>query len=425
MWDILRPAMNEQLDSQRRSLMSVRQATFYFALVYFSQGVCQLVTLMNQPLRMYLEKSAGFDAQRIANFLFIANLPWVIKPLYGLLSDFFPIFGYRRKSYLLLLNLLAALSFLLVARVNSLNAVLVMLTLTGIGVAASDVVVDAMMVQTGQETGRTRLFQSAQWFSLNLAAIFASLAGSRICARWESDPSSALRAAALIAMCVPMVVATLTWWMVRDQHASINLPELKSTSKALQGALGNLKLWLVVAFLFLINFNPGVQTPLYAHLEHVGLPHSILAMMDMLFSVGNVAGALFFMTAMSGRLSTRATTIIGLIAGAAGMLPMLAITGKTSAGVAYSTWGFTYMIVNLSQLTVAAEACPRRVEAVVFAALMSICNLSYSYSDVLGSTLYEGRFAHHIAPLVLISAALTAAGLVFVPFMRAKSAAQE
>src|SRR5205085_6965477 len=138
--------------------------------------------------------------------LFVANLPWVIKPAYGLLSDFFPIFGYRRKSYLLLLNLLAAISFLLVAGIHSTGALLIMLTLTGVGVAASDVVVDAMMVQTGQETGRTRLFQSAQWFSLNLAAIFASLVGSWICARWQAQPQSALRAAALIAMCVPFVV---------------------------------------------------------------------------------------------------------------------------------------------------------------------------------------------------------------------------
>lgn len=27
-------------------------------------------------------------------------LPWTIKPLYGFLSDGLPLFGYRRKSYL-------------------------------------------------------------------------------------------------------------------------------------------------------------------------------------------------------------------------------------------------------------------------------------------------------------------------------------
>ena len=32
--------------------------------------------------------------------------PWVVKPLYGFLSDTVPIFGYRRRSYLIICGLL-------------------------------------------------------------------------------------------------------------------------------------------------------------------------------------------------------------------------------------------------------------------------------------------------------------------------------
>ncbi len=294
-----------------------------------------------------------------------------------------------------------------------------MVTITSVGVAASDVVVDAMMVQAGQETGRTRLFQGAQWFSLSLAAILSGLTGSWICARWSSDPGNALRTAALIAMFVPVVVAVLTWFLVNDQRATINLPEFKATGKALLLAFANRRLWLVVTFLFLVNFNPGIQTALYDHLEKkVGLEHSYLAILDTMFSVGQVMGALIFMVAMSGRMSTRWSTAIGLVAGAAGMLPMLTIAGKNSASFAYSIWGATAMVAVLSQLTVAAEACPKRVEAVVFAALMSISNLSAQWSDVVGSTLYEGMLNHRMPPLILTSVALTAAGLLFLPFLR-------
>jgi hypothetical protein len=31
-------------------------------------------------------------------------LPWTTKPLFGLLSDFVPLFGSRRRNYLLLAN---------------------------------------------------------------------------------------------------------------------------------------------------------------------------------------------------------------------------------------------------------------------------------------------------------------------------------
>ena len=36
----------------------------------------------------------------------IGTFPWVIKPLYGFLSDTVPLFGYRRRSYLVVCGLL-------------------------------------------------------------------------------------------------------------------------------------------------------------------------------------------------------------------------------------------------------------------------------------------------------------------------------
>ncbi|KAJ6897691.1 hypothetical protein NC652_024486 [Populus alba x Populus x berolinensis] len=42
-------------------------------------------------------------------------LPWLIKPLYGFISDSVPLFGYRRRSYLVLSGLLGALSWSLMS----------------------------------------------------------------------------------------------------------------------------------------------------------------------------------------------------------------------------------------------------------------------------------------------------------------------
>jgi BT1 family len=37
----------------------------------------------------------------------VFTLPWVLKPLYGFMSDGLPIFGYRRRSYMLLSGLVS------------------------------------------------------------------------------------------------------------------------------------------------------------------------------------------------------------------------------------------------------------------------------------------------------------------------------
>jgi hypothetical protein len=43
---------------------------------------------------------------QVAIFTSFAGLPWMIKPLYGFISDSLPLFGYRRRSYLVLTGLI-------------------------------------------------------------------------------------------------------------------------------------------------------------------------------------------------------------------------------------------------------------------------------------------------------------------------------
>ena len=395
----------------------VGRAACFFGLVYFSQGICQLSALINQPVRQYLEKVHNFNASKTADFLFIVGIPWIVKPLYGLLSDFFPILGYRRKSYLMLLNLAAAGAFFLVTQTQDVNMLLIMLTLTGVGVAASDVVVDAMMVQAAQQTGRGRLFQGAQWFSYYIAAIFSGWLASKIIER-AADPGGALRTSASIAMAVPLLIGTIAWFFVKEPRAHRNVAEFKATARSLLLGFTDSRLWVIVGFLFLLHFYPGMQTPMYVHLEkNVNLPHSSLAILDMWRSAGTAAGCVIFMMFMSGRLSIRWTAVIGIVLGATAWLAMLFIEGENSAAIAYAYRGLSYMIASLAQLALAAEVCPKRVEAVVFSALMSVSNFGMQWSDKVGAKMYETTFEHRIEPLIYLSAAFMLAGFFLVPFL--------
>jgi hypothetical protein len=38
----------------------------------------------------------------MASLLTLADFPWFIKPIYGFISDSVPLFGYHRRSYLVL-----------------------------------------------------------------------------------------------------------------------------------------------------------------------------------------------------------------------------------------------------------------------------------------------------------------------------------
>src|SRR5215510_1895172 len=114
-----------------------RRLAILFGVVYFSQGMYHVT---DQMVTLTLKEQFGLSAAQVANFGWIILIPWVIKPVYGLLSDSVPLFGRRRKSYFLLTCALAAISgFLLAAKPTLTYGTLALFVTTmALGVAFTD-----------------------------------------------------------------------------------------------------------------------------------------------------------------------------------------------------------------------------------------------------------------------------------------------
>ena len=103
------PAASVSPTSAQRA--DIKRLMIFFALVYLTEGIGQTDGLIAQPLNYYLKQVYQWTPVQIAAFLTVLNLPWFIKPLYGVVSDFVPLFGYRRKTYLIAANALAAAAY--------------------------------------------------------------------------------------------------------------------------------------------------------------------------------------------------------------------------------------------------------------------------------------------------------------------------
>ncbi len=69
----------------------------FFAVVFVVEGIGQArVGILAQPLTHYL-KQPGWTPLQATAYLALLNFPWIIKPVFGLVSDFVPLLGYRRK----------------------------------------------------------------------------------------------------------------------------------------------------------------------------------------------------------------------------------------------------------------------------------------------------------------------------------------
>src|ERR1700729_3370295 len=78
----------------------------------FASTMPQPQALGKLPLQFLLKNEIGVTREQMAAFFFWCGLAWYLKPFAGILTDAFPFFGSRRKSYILISATLAALSWL-------------------------------------------------------------------------------------------------------------------------------------------------------------------------------------------------------------------------------------------------------------------------------------------------------------------------
>src|SRR5262245_46305800 len=186
-----------------------RRLARVFAVVYFAQGMWNLPT---QPITFVLKERFGLSATQVATLFSVTTLPWLIKPAYGLLSDFVPLFGRRRKSYLMLTGGLAAAAGLVLSLLPEYTPwrMMLLFAVMGLGLAFTDVVVDALMVEYGQRWQLTGTFQAVQWASIETASVLVGIGGGAL------TEHSALRSAFLLAAIFPLLSLTV---------AAVGIPE--------------------------------------------------------------------------------------------------------------------------------------------------------------------------------------------------------
>ena len=76
-------------------------SVFYFitSWIFFVQGMSGMSGL---AVSYFYKDTLGVDPATLSTVTSLTALPWTIKPLYGFMSDGWPIMGYRRKPYIII-----------------------------------------------------------------------------------------------------------------------------------------------------------------------------------------------------------------------------------------------------------------------------------------------------------------------------------
>src|SRR4029077_19064951 len=104
--------------------------------------------------RLLLKSELQFNAQTLSAFMLMATFAWNVKPVAGILSDAFPLFGTRRRHYMLIGAGMSGLCWLLTAVVpRSYWPLMIVVFAANAFMGIASTVMGGLMVEAGQRCG--------------------------------------------------------------------------------------------------------------------------------------------------------------------------------------------------------------------------------------------------------------------------------
>ncbi|MEA5508493.1 folate/biopterin family MFS transporter [Crocosphaera sp. UHCC 0190] len=370
---------------------------FAILSVYFVQGILGLARL---AVSFFLKDDLGLNPAQMGALIGVAAIPWVIKPVFGFLSDGLPLFGYRRRPYLILSGILGSLSWIMLATVVT-NAWLATFTLllTSISVALSDVIVDSLVVERARKEslGQAGSLQSLTWgISAVGGLITAYLSG------WLLQQFSNQTVFEITAI-FPVIVCLSAWFIAEvpvdnnDQVFQANNSPIKEQITLVWQAIKQKSILLPTAFVFLWQMTPNADSAFfYFTTNELGFEAEFLGRVRLVTSVAALVGIWVYQRFLK-TVSFR--QILGwsiVISSGLGMTMLLLVTHTNRALGIDDHWfslGDSLILTVAGQiafmpiLVLSARLCPKGIEATLFALLMSIVNLSNLLSHELGALL--------------------------------------
>jgi folate/biopterin transporter len=390
-------------------LKSLRNKSFdlelgAIATIYFVQGA---MTISQLAVSFFLKDDLGLNPAEVASLVGITMLPWTIKPLYGLVSDGFPVFGYRRRPYLLLSSLLGIVAWVSMGTwVDKPFWAIAMIALGSLSLACSDAITDALIVQRArlEAEGDAGSLQAFSWIASSIGAIISAYLSGSLLEHFGSRFVFELTAV------LPLLVGISAFAIADPPMSHIFVGESANLSRhaqrwrsftdnwqQLRQAFTNKAIWLPALFLFLWQATPSADTAFfYFTTNELNFNPEFLGTVRFVASWAGLLGVWMFQRffkAVPTRKIFFWTTIVSTLLGLTSLLLVTHLNRSIGIADRWFSLGDSVIltvagrIAFMPVLVLAARLCPEGIEATLFALLMSVLNISALCSFQLGAGL--------------------------------------
>lgn len=365
---------------------------FAILAIYFVQGILGISRL---AVSFFLKDDLGLSPAEVAALMGVAAIPWMVKPLFGFISDGLPIAGYHRRPYLVLSGLLGCGAWVgLGLWVSTPLQATVAIVLSSLSVAVSDVIADSIVVERARDESdhAAGSLQSLTWGVGAVGGVITAYLGGLLLEFISTQELFLLTAT------FPLIVTGVAWLIAEGRSLrGPGLGEVKSQVGLLKKAIAQKAIWMPTLFLFLWQATPSADSAFFFFsTNELGFPPEFLGRVRLVSSLAMLIGVWLFQRFLREVRFRRIFGWMILISAVLGMTSLILVTHTNRAWGISDEWfslGDNLVLVVAGQLSfmpvliLAARLCPRGIEATFFALLMSIFNFGGLLSHELGALL--------------------------------------
>ncbi len=341
-------------------------------------------------MRYWMMDTLKVSPAQMAAIFGVVAIPWCLKPLYGFISDSYPIFGYRRRPYMVGFAFLSAYMWILLPFVpHDEFIVTLVMTLSSGSMCFADVMADSLLVEAARQENEDEqgIVQSHAWMMRFTGGLLASALGAL-----AYDYFGAVNVFLINSM-IPVLVAIV----------SVFIPDMPTKKKVKWRETGT-KLWSAIRqptiycpaiFIFLICVTPGYGGAMtFFYERELGFTADEFGMLDVMGFIVQIIGTYIYKrflrkVAFSKIFGYSLLTSFLL----ENTLLLLVLHVNRQIGIPDYVFAFAERVVltlvsqfvTMPMVVLGARVCPKGVEATLYALLMSITNFGGVISSEWGS----------------------------------------
>ena len=365
--------------------------------VYAVQGFASFSIL---AMKYFFKDHLKLEPAATQSLMTLMMFPWGIKPVYGIISDSLPLFGYHRKSYIMLSSIMGTMAYLTLAvpdLVTTPSATVCIMILNSLSTAVIDVVIDARVVEMSRldpKNGANDL-QSVSWTAMSIGGVLGSFLSG------PATEGLGVRGVFLFAALGPLAIFIFSLTMTETKSALSKrffVSSAKRQVRQLVGAITTPVIWKCALWVFLSGaLAPGYsQVSFYFMTDVLQFSPEFLGTLSAFGFAFLLVGTLVY-NALFKDMSFRRIFFIAQVSLA--LVSLLEVLLVTRANVRLGIPDKAFVLGDavladvvsrlktMPVLVLCAKLCPKGVEGTLFALLMSITNFSFSVSEFWGAAI--------------------------------------